>query len=74
MAGEKPDVLLVGHKKPVIVGGLEPKVTLHKLIDAPDKEAFLKSIADKVGAIAVAYTADRISPEFMQRFPKLEQI
>ena len=65
MAGEKPDVLLVGHKKPVIVGGLEGKVTLHKLIDATDKEAFLKSIADKVRAIAVAYTSERISPEFI---------
>ena len=29
MAGEKPDVLLVGAKKPVMVDGLEPKVTLH---------------------------------------------
>src|SRR5664279_1188828 len=74
MAGEKPDVLLIGNKKPVIVGGLEPKVTLHKLIDATDKDAFLKSIADKVRALVVAYTNERISPEFMQRFPKLEQI
>ena len=74
MAGEKPDVLLIGNKKPVIVNGLEPKVTLHRLIEAPDKDAFLKSIADKVRALAVAYTNERISPEFMQRFPKLEQI
>ena len=74
MAGEKPDVLLVGHKKPVIVGGLEPKVTLHRLIDAPDKEAFLKPLADKIRAIAVAYTNERIGPEFMQRFPRLEQV
>jgi len=74
MAGEKPDVLLVGHKKPVIVGGLESKVTLHKLIDATDKDAFLKPIADKIRAIVVAYTNERIGPEFMQRFPKLEQI
>ena len=34
MAGEKPDVLLVGNKKPVMVKGLEGKVTLHYLIDA----------------------------------------
>ena len=74
MAGERPDVLLIGHKKPVIVNGLEGKVTLHKLIDAQDKEAFLQSIAGKIRAIAVAYTNERISPEFMQRFPKLEQI
>jgi lactate dehydrogenase-like 2-hydroxyacid dehydrogenase len=74
MAGEKPDVLLVGHKKAVIVGGLEPKFTLHKLIDAKDKDAFLQPIADKMRAIAVAYTNERIGAEFMQRFPKLEQV
>ena len=34
MAGEKPDVLLVGAKKPVIVGGLQNEVTLHPLADA----------------------------------------
>ncbi len=74
MAGDKPDVLLVGNKKPVIVKGLDGKVTLHTLIDAPDKDAFLKSIADQVRAIAVAYTADKIDAAFMQRFPKLELV
>jgi len=74
MAGEKPDVLLVGNKKPVIMQGLEGKVTLHCLIDAPDKDAFLKSIADKIRAIVIAYTADKVDAAFMQRFPKLEQI
>jgi lactate dehydrogenase-like 2-hydroxyacid dehydrogenase len=74
MAGEKPDVLLIGQKKPVMVKGLEGKVTLHYLVDAQDKEAFLKSIADKVRAIAIAYTSNKIDAAFMQRFPKLEQI
>ena len=74
MAGEKPDVLLIGQKKPVMVKGLEGKVTLHYLVDAEDKEAFLKSIAGKVRAIAIAYTSNKIDAAFMQRFPKLEQI
>jgi lactate dehydrogenase-like 2-hydroxyacid dehydrogenase len=74
MAGEKPDVLLIGQKKPVMVKGLEGKVTLHYLVDAQDKAAFLKSIADKVRAIAIAYTSNKIDAAFMQRFPKLEQI
>ncbi len=74
MAGDKPDVLLVGNKKPVIVKGLEDKVTLHVPVDAPDKEAFLKSIADKVRAIAVCYTNERIDAAFMRRFPKLELV
>jgi lactate dehydrogenase-like 2-hydroxyacid dehydrogenase len=74
MAGEKPDVLLVGNKKPVIMRGLDGRVTLHCLIDATDKDAFLKAIADKVRAIIVAYTADKVDAAFMGRFPRLEQI
>jgi lactate dehydrogenase-like 2-hydroxyacid dehydrogenase len=74
MAGDKPDVLLVGARKPVLIGGLEPKVTLHDYLGAKDKEAFLASVGDKIRAIAVAYTANKIDAAFMQRLPKLEQI
>jgi hypothetical protein len=74
MSGEKPDVLLVGARKPVLVGGLEPKVTLHYLLEAKDKDAFIKSVGDKIRAIAVAYTANKVDAAFMQKFPKLEQI
>jgi len=74
MAGEKPDVLLVGQKKPVMMAGLAPQVTLHCLADADDKDAFIKSVGDKIRAIAIAYTANKLDAAFMQRFPKLEQI
>lgn len=74
MAGEKPHVLLVGKEKSVIMEGLASRVTLHKLIEARDREAFLNSVADKIGAIAVTYTNEPISPEFMRRFPKLQQV
>jgi len=73
MAG-KPDVLLLGNKKPVMVKGLESNVTLHYMADAKDPEAFLRSVADKVRAIAVAYTANNLDAVFMQKLPKLEQI
>jgi lactate dehydrogenase-like 2-hydroxyacid dehydrogenase len=71
---EKPDVLLVGARKPVLIGGLEPKVTLHDYLGAKDKDAFLKSVADKIRAIAIAYTANKVDAAFLQKFPKLEQI
>jgi lactate dehydrogenase-like 2-hydroxyacid dehydrogenase len=74
MAGEKRDVLLVGKEKSVVMEGLDSNVTLHKLNEAKDKDAFIKSIADKVGAIAVTYTNERVGPELMQRLPKLEQV
>jgi len=74
MAGEKPDVLLVGAKKSVLMAGLEPKVTLHDYLGALDKAAFIKSVGDKIRAIAIAYTANKVDAAFMQQFPKLEQI
>jgi lactate dehydrogenase-like 2-hydroxyacid dehydrogenase len=74
MAGPKPDVLLVGQKKPVMVRGLEPNVTLHFLADAKDPEAFFKQVGDKIRAVAIAYTANKLDAAFMQKFPKLEQI
>jgi lactate dehydrogenase-like 2-hydroxyacid dehydrogenase len=74
MAGEKPDVLLIGARKPVIVDGLDPKVTLHYFLEAKDQDAFIKSLSDKIRAIAVAYTANKVDANFMRRFPKLEQI
>jgi len=74
MASGKPDVLLVGNRKPTIVKGLEGAVNLHVLFDHPDREAFLASVGDKIRAMAVAYTADKVDGAFMQRFPNLEQI
>jgi hypothetical protein len=74
MAGEKPDVLLVGARKPVLMAGLEPNVTLHDYLGAKDKDALVKSVGGKIRAIAVAYTANKVDATFMQQFPKLEQI
>jgi len=74
MAGEKPDVLLVGARKPVLMKGLEPNVTLHDYLGAADKDALIKSVGGKIRAIAVAYTANKVDAAFLQKFPKLEQI
>jgi lactate dehydrogenase-like 2-hydroxyacid dehydrogenase len=74
MMTEKPDVLLVGSRKPVIVNGLSPHVNLHVLFEAADQDAFIKSVGPRIRAMAVAYTANKIDGAFMQRFPKLEQI
>jgi lactate dehydrogenase-like 2-hydroxyacid dehydrogenase len=74
MAGEKPDVLLVGARKPVLIKGLEPKVTLHDYLGAKDRDAFVASVGDKIRAIAIAYTANKVDAAFLQKFPKLEQI
>src|ERR1041385_1580601 len=74
MAGEKPDVLLLGNRKLVIVAGLEPRVNLHIPADAPDRDAAMSAVAGKIRAIAISYTNNKLDAALMQRFPKLEQI
>jgi lactate dehydrogenase-like 2-hydroxyacid dehydrogenase len=72
MIDEKPEVLLVGPSKPLLATGLEPIFTVHRLIEAEDREALLNRIADRVRALAVTYTNQKIDADFMGRFPKLE--
>jgi lactate dehydrogenase-like 2-hydroxyacid dehydrogenase len=74
MAGEKPDVLLVGAKKPVMMKGFEGRVTLHHWLDVKDKDAFVKEFGNKIRAIAIAYTANKVDGNFLQQFPKIEQV
>jgi lactate dehydrogenase-like 2-hydroxyacid dehydrogenase len=72
MAADKAEVLLIGQAKPVIVGGIEPFATVHKLAEAKDQDAFINAVAPRIRGIAIAYTANKIDGAFMSRFPKLE--
>jgi lactate dehydrogenase-like 2-hydroxyacid dehydrogenase len=74
MTDDKPDLLLVGPSKPLLATGLEPTFTVHRLIEAEDREALLSRVAGQVRAMAVTYTNQRIDAAFMQRFPKLELV
>jgi lactate dehydrogenase-like 2-hydroxyacid dehydrogenase len=74
MAGEKPDVLMVGARKPVMMKGFEGKVNLHHWLDLKDKDAFVKEYGGKIHAIAIAYTANKVDENFLKQFPSLEQV
>ena len=74
MAGEKPDVLMVGARKPVMMKGFEGKVNLHHWLELKDKDAFVKENGGKIRAIAIAYTANKVDENFLKQFPKLEQV
>ena len=74
MAGEKPDVLMVGARKPVMMKGFEGKVNLHHWLELKDKDAFVKDMGNKIKAIAIAYTANKVDGNFLQQFPNLEQV
>lgn len=76
MLNNKPDLLLVGRLKPLVVKGLEPVFNVPRMTEAQDLEAFLSGIANRVRAIAVTYSSPkpnkRIDAQFMQRFTRLE--
>jgi lactate dehydrogenase-like 2-hydroxyacid dehydrogenase len=71
MADGKIEVLLSGPPKPTIVNGLA-SFTVHRLVDARDRDAFLNDIAPRVRAMAVSVSSDRIGAELMSKLPQLE--
>jgi lactate dehydrogenase-like 2-hydroxyacid dehydrogenase len=72
MAAEKPDVLLVGPPKPLIVNGLSAAFTVHPLAVAADKEKFLQSIGPRVRAIACSVVSENVTRQIMEHCPRLE--
>ncbi len=71
MAATKPEIVLIGPLKPLVVRGLEAVCTVHKAAEAKDREAFFAAHAD-VRAIACSATTEQIPGAFMARFPKLQ--
>ena len=73
MSGEKADVLMLG-PKPIIEEGLAKAamLTVHKPWEAPDREAYINSIAARVRALAVPAGHGPTNGALMARFPKLE--
>jgi lactate dehydrogenase-like 2-hydroxyacid dehydrogenase len=72
MDSDKPEILLIGPVKPVLVKGLDPAFTMHRLAEATDRDALIGSIAGRVRGFAVSYSNQKVSADFMRRFPKLE--
>ena len=72
MAAEKPDVLLVGPPKPLIVSGLSTAFNVHPLANAADKEEFLQSIGPRARAIACSVVSENVTRQIMEHCPRLE--
>jgi len=67
----KPGLVVVGPLMPRVMEGLAPLFEMHKLWEAPDKEALLKRVAPTTRAIATDGTKGA-SREIMRELPKLE--
>ncbi len=72
MAAEKPDVLLVGPPKPLIVNGLAGAFNVHPLANAADREKLLQNIGPRVRAIACSVVSENVTRQIMERCPNLE--
>jgi len=71
MTTDKPEVMLIGPLKPVVVKGLDAICTVHKAATAQDRDAFIAGHSH-VRAIACSDTRELIPGSLMERFPKLE--
>jgi lactate dehydrogenase-like 2-hydroxyacid dehydrogenase len=73
MTTHKPEVVLIGPLKPVVVKGLDAICAVHKVAAAKDPDAFIAGHSH-VRAIACSDTACKIPGDLMARFPKLELV
>jgi lactate dehydrogenase-like 2-hydroxyacid dehydrogenase len=75
MAAEKLDVLMVGPVMPLIEDGIGRAFTLHKLWEAPDREALIARLAPRLRAMAAGGGKhEPMGADFLGRFPRLEII
>jgi lactate dehydrogenase-like 2-hydroxyacid dehydrogenase len=73
MTTEKPEVMLIGPPKPVVVKGLDAICTVHKITEAEEQDAFIAAHSH-VRAIACSDTACKISGDLMARLPNLQLV
>src|ERR1700689_1676313 len=73
MTTDKPEMMLIGPLKPVVVKGLDAVCTVHKVAEAKDPDAFIAAHSH-VRAIACSDTRESIPGDLMARFPNLELV
>ena len=66
------EVLMPDQMPALVVKGLEQGSKLHKLWEAPDKDAALKELAPRIRGLATGGGHTRVDGTFLSRLPKLE--
>jgi hydroxypyruvate reductase len=69
----KPEIVIVGPMYPPCQARLEAEFATHKLWEAPDQAALLRSVADQVRGVAV-YALHACPAEIIEALPRLEII
>ena len=68
------EALMPAEGMPVIAEQIAKRATLHRLWQAPDREAALAELAPRIRAIVATWHAVTLDGAFMSRFPKLELV
>ncbi|MEH3116300.1 MAG: 2-hydroxyacid dehydrogenase [Methylorubrum populi] len=70
---ETPEILLIRQTRPDVTGRLAERFRLHRLEEAPDREAFLDGVGPRVRALAVGAMSP-IDARLFDRLPRLELV
>jgi lactate dehydrogenase-like 2-hydroxyacid dehydrogenase len=68
---ETPDILLIRQTRPDVAGRLAERFRLHRLEEAPDREAFLGAVGPRIRGLAVGAMCP-IDARLFDRLPQLE--
>lgn len=68
---ETPDILLIRQTRPDVAGRLAERFRLHRMEEAPDREAFLDAVGPRIQALAVGAMCP-IDAALFDRLPRLE--
>jgi lactate dehydrogenase-like 2-hydroxyacid dehydrogenase len=68
----KADVLMTGPMQSIVVETLETACTVHRLWEAPDREAFLRDIGPRIRGVATSTGHGATNGSLFDHLPKLE--
>jgi lactate dehydrogenase-like 2-hydroxyacid dehydrogenase len=63
--------ILITNPMPDVERGLAPHFTLHRLWQAPDRDAFLAEVGPRITGLAVSHSGGRVDEDLLRHFPAL---
>ncbi|WP_404289441.1 2-hydroxyacid dehydrogenase [Microvirga sp. RSM25] len=68
----RTDILMTAPMMPIVIETLDEAVTLHRLWEQTDKEAFLKEVGPRIRGVATSTLFGRVDASLLDRLPNVE--
>jgi lactate dehydrogenase-like 2-hydroxyacid dehydrogenase len=68
----RTDILMTAPMMPIVIETLDEAVTLHRLWEQTDKEAFLKEVGRRIRGVATSTLFGRVDASLLDRLPNVE--